>query len=337
MHSARVFYGLALALPVWLAGCATPLPEPPPRPDTPIVRSTVQARPDIEPAKPSAVVPMNRDSIAVLFSGSMPTQAAIAGRITEGLSREGAIIRRIDIDAVEATATMDDAAPTDIVAAVGPEALAFAQRAFTGAEIIFSQVLEPEIGAGAIGKIRGVTPIPPPALQLAGWTAADPGLKRIGLITSSKFSTIVPAVEQAASRNGAELVHRVSTSDRETLYIFRRLAPDIDGFWLAPDGAILSATVIEEILAYASELKIGVLVFSESLLERGGLISVSATSESIADAVIDAIGLLRAGRGSSLPAEIPLTEAYVRINAGVAADLGLPVKSPTEWTVRDRQ
>jgi ABC-type uncharacterized transport system substrate-binding protein len=271
-----------------------------------------------------------------LFSGGTPSQAAVAERIAAALEGPEYTLRLVDIDRPEARAAgVADLRPdVEIVAAIGPGALDVARRVYPGARIVFSQVLEPALPDDAQG-IRGVAATPPPALQFAAWAEIDPGLERIGLISGAAFAAVVTDAAQAAAGIGAELVHRVSTSDRETLYLFRRLAPAIDGLWLAPDSEILSPAVIDAVLELAAEFGIGVLVFNESLLERGGLISVGAPMEHVARTVVDAIGQIRSGRADALPAEMPLREAAVRINARVAAALGLPVGTRTEWVMRE--
>jgi hypothetical protein len=347
-RTARTLLASVASLAIWLTGCAARAPVSPDPPAIPaatipttaipaaaaaaesaVDRAPVETRPAPDSKTPIAV------TVAILYSGSVPTQAAIAVRIGEGLAGPGYTVRRIDIDGPETVTPVDAAfeAGVKIVAAVGPGALEVAPARFENAEIVFSQVLEP---GHVTRRIRGVAPMPPPALQLAAWAEVDPGLKRIGLITSERFADLVPGATAAAAAIGAELAHSLSTSDRETLYTFRRLAPAIDGLWLAPDSEILSMAVIEEILTHAAELDIGVLVFSGSLLDRGGLISVVAPEEAVARAVVDTIETIRAGRAADLPAEIPLEEAAVRVNTRVAAELGLSERR-TEWAIRGRQ
>lgn len=301
---------------------AEPAPPPEPRPEP-------KAAP--LPTEPSTPEPGR--ATAILFSGAAASQVEVAERIAAGLAATDRPVLLIDVDRDPATAPAEDTAraAVDLVAAVGPGALEHARQYYADASLVFSQVLAPanEPPPGALG----IDPLPPPALQLAAWVEVDPGLARIGLITSLDFAAGLHDAEGAAADLGLELVHRASTSDRETLYLFRRLAPAIDGFWLAPDSAVLSPAVIDEMLALATELNIGVLVFSESLLERGGLISVSAPAEHVARTVVDTLERIRSGRGEKLPAWIPLREARIRINPGVADALGLPARAENDWVM----
>jgi ABC-type uncharacterized transport system substrate-binding protein len=324
---------------IGLSGCAMPVRAPLPAANGLPATTPAESPPVAESNEAPAVVPSRTPAVSVLYSGGSPTQTAISGHIVERLAESDFTIELIDIDRFEVpepTATATDSA-ADIVAVVGTGALTVAQQHFATAQIVFSQVLEPGIASTATGRIHGVAPMPPPALQFSAWTAIDPNLKRIGLITSPGFSTGAADAERAAAAIGAELLYRVSNSDRETLYIFRRLADEIDGLWLAPDSAVLSAPVIDAILAYAAEANVGVLVFSESLLERGGLISVGASPEHIAATVVAAIETIGSGQAAYLPVQIPLEEGSVQINATVASRLGLELTTPIEWTIRYQQ
>ena len=339
LRSVGALVALVASPAIWLSGCALPASLPPGPPATPVVsiaidRAPVEPRPAPESPARESPAPAAA-TVAVLYSGSVPAQAAIAERIAVGLAGPAYTVRRIDIDGLDRAAPIAPIeADARIAAAVGPGALEVAQQRFANAEIVFSQVLETGYETGSARHIRGVAPIPTPAFQLEAWAAVDPGLERIGLITSERFAATVEAARHAAETVGAELVHRLSTSDRETLYLFRRLAPAIDGLWLAPDSEILSTAAIQEMLAHAAELDIGVLVFSETLLDRGGLISVAAAAEHVAATVVDAIEAIRTGGAAALPAEIPLGKGSVRVNAHVAAKLGLP-EPPVEWVILD--
>jgi hypothetical protein len=316
---------------------AVSLPDEPP----PVI--TVPADVPQREADPAARDPGPGDAdfsdpvtVALIYSGNVVTQAVIADLIGESLAGSAYSMQRIDIDADRPTLSDTGAdARVRIVAAVGPPALAVAQERFPQANIIASYILATGEGNES-PKTRRVAPMPPPTLQFAAWSEIDPALRRIGLITSQNMVSAARSAKAGASSIGAELVHRVSTSDRETLYLFRRLAPDIDGLWLAPDSEILSPVVIDEILSLAAEFGVGVLVFSESLLDRGGLVSVSAAPEHIADMVVDTIGRIRFEGADTVPPEIALREGEVRVNLRVVETLDLPRDTSTEWVIRDR-
>ena len=353
VRSAGVRFALGTGVLFSLSGCALlgSAPEPVPVIDAtvpgPVVSAPVEPPPEpgvVEPGEtPVPVVepfvPAPAAMVALLYSGSAPAQAAIASHIDDKLSAPGWSVRHIDLDRIDSATPIDATIDRGVglLAAVGPDALAVARERFTGADIVYCQVLDPGASATAEGTqtIRSVAAMPPLKLQFAAWAALDPKLEHIGLITSAGYAARLTDVAAAASAIGARLDHRISNSDRETLYIFRRLAPEIDGLWLAPDSSVLSAGVIGQMLDLAAELDIGVLVFNEGLLGRGGLLSVLAPEEHVAALVVDAIEAIRYRTTDTLPREIPLSEGRVRVNAEVVAALGLPVPPASEWVVRE--
>jgi hypothetical protein len=344
-RSAGALFVLASSALFSLAGCALIGPQPGPATVPsgsvpPVVGAPVGPSPESAISGPGGAVvapPSSAAGVAILYSGEASAQVEIADRIASGLDASATAVHRIDLDRLDIGTPVDTGVEWDVstLAAIGPEALDVARQRFLGADIVYCQVLDPDADDDATRVLRGVAPLPPLALQFSAWSTVDPKLERIGVITSSSFAATIAEAAQAADGIGAELDHRISTSDRETLYIFRRLAPEIDGLWLAPDSSVLSATVISEMLSLAAELEISVLVFSEGLLERGGLLSVGAPAEEVAATVVAAVKAMRSGQGSSLPAEMPLDAGFVHVNASVAAALGLPMTTPARWIIHE--
>jgi len=116
--------------------------------------------------------------------------------------------------------------------------------------------------------------------------------------------------------------HRVSQSDQETIYLFKRLAAQIDGFWLIPDNRILSLSAIREILSYATERNVRVVVSNPGLLKFGALMSLSLSPTQIAEAVYDIVGALPVGSERRFEVFAP-TRFDVEINPGVAKQFNL--------------
>ncbi len=352
-RSAGVLFALGLGVLFSLSGCALLGPSTEPVPvlegnvPGPVVSAPVEPPPEpvaIEPVEPPPAIvepPVQApaSAVAVLYSGNASTQLAVADRINHGLAGPDWTVHRIDLDRLDLATPVESTFEwgVTVIAAVGPDALAFARQRFPGADIVFCQVLDAGTNRDSAGTqvIRSVAAMPPLRLQFAAWAALDPKLEQIGLITSAIYATELADVVAAAESIGARIDHRISNSDRETLYIFRRLAPEIDGFWLAPDSTILSAAVIGEMLDLAAELGLGVLVFNEGLLARGGLLSVLAPEEHVAALVVDALDAFRSRSAASLPREIPLSEGAVRVNTAVAAALGLPRPAASEWVIRE--
>jgi ABC-type uncharacterized transport system substrate-binding protein len=139
----------------------------------------------------------------------------------------------------------------------------------------------------------------------------------------------------AARSDGIRIDSETSSSDQETLYLFKRLAARVDGFWLFPDNRILSPNVLRELLSYARSHEVGVLVSSDILLSWGALLSASSTPKDVARGVSDVLDRVATGRTAGLPAMTPLTEVRLTINPIVAADLGAARVPASPWVLHE--
>src|SRR5262249_862423 len=147
-----------------------------------------------------------------------------------------------------------------IVVALGLHAARIA-RDRINAPVVFAQVFNYQELLVHGRAIRGVTAMPPLDLQIQDWKKFDPKLHRVGLIVSRSHSDMILQADNAARGAAVTLKHEISDSDRETFYLFKRLAPQIDGLWLVPDDRILSPAVLRELLTYAASHGIRVCVF----------------------------------------------------------------------------
>jgi ABC-type uncharacterized transport system substrate-binding protein len=181
----------------------------------------------------------------------------------------------------------------------------------------------------------GVRALPPLALQLRGWRSIDPTLRTVALIVSDPDAELATEAREAAGIAAADLLVETSTSDRETLYLFRRMAAGVDGLWLLPDSAALGPSTLREILSYAAARGIGVLTFNDALLARGALLSATSVAADVAATVRGIVERVVAGRTRDLPVMTPLSAAEFAINAQLAATLGLPPVSATRWVTRE--
>jgi ABC-type uncharacterized transport system substrate-binding protein len=326
---------------VWLAlaGCAVlrqaPVSETAPAPPpaaAPVAAPEVRVPP--ETAAPPAPPPETRPvppspppprDVVVLFAPGTRGYADVAARITAELPSARYRVALTDIAAAgtaEALAALGARADL-LVIAVGREAAELARAKLAGRPIIFCQVFNDEDLLAAGGPIWGVRSVPPLALQLRSWKAIDTSLARIALIVSEGHEDLVAEAKAAAQRFSVALTVEVSASDRETLYLSKRLASEVDGLWLLPDNRILSPAVLEELLGYALAHRVGVLVFNEALLPWGALMSASSTAGDVARTVESVLDRLAAGRADALPAMTPLSEVELQFNADAASQLGL--------------
>jgi ABC-type uncharacterized transport system substrate-binding protein len=202
---------------------------------------------------------------------------------------------------------------TSAVVAVGLRA-AISATSMSKVPVVFCQVFNIEQNDLLTDNSRGISSLPPLELQIAAWKELDPSLASIGAIVGPGHDDLIAEAELAAVAHGVELHFRVAKSDRETLYLFNRLVGNIDGFWLFPDNRILSGSVLKEMLNYATQHRVQISVFNESLLELGATLSSSAVETDIADTIVAVLGEIAAGNIDDVPPVSPLNDVQIITN-----------------------
>lgn len=318
-----------------IAGCATTPPQPPVETRPPPVASTPQpppprATPAPAPQPKPPPAPLRRN-VTVVFDADTASAAATAAAIADALPPRA--YRVATVDSANLSPPAPDAQPA-VVIAVGRAAIDAARARLPGRPIVFCQVFAYEDVLKSGGAIWGVHSLPPLALQLKSWRAIDPTLHSVALILGEERGALAAEAAQAAASVGTAVRLETSHSDRETFYIFKRLATQVDGLWLLPDNRVLSPTVLRELLSYANSHGVGVLAPNESLLRWGALASAASVPADIAEAVRLVAERVAAGKTQGLPAMTPLRAAELHVNLTVAAALGLRVTEP-HWVARD--
>lgn len=304
---------LAALASAWLlvAGCASYLPDEPFEPEE---AEIVVAPPPAAEAAPAPVrvppPPPPLPPVAIVLTSSQPAYADVAAALA-GQLEDYAVY---DLSAggqppVTVLRAVNDSAASAVIA-IGLRA-AQSSVAIATAPVIFSQVFNYQDEDLLTASSRGVEALPPPAAQLAAWRQADPSLERIGTIVGPGHDSLVAAAELAARELGLELLAQVARSDQETLYLFRRMIRDIDGFWLLPDNRILSQRVLGQMLADAQRLHVPVAVPNDAMLEMGAAVSMMAEPGDIAATIVDLLRKIQSGRLDSIPPMSPLSAIRV--------------------------
>jgi ABC-type uncharacterized transport system substrate-binding protein len=317
-HSDRTYGAVSRISPVLLAlfvtACATMEPVPEGRPEPEVAEPA--PLPGVPPGPPAPAVTEPETfapRVAVVLSARKPAYENVAKQLGElledyavyDLGDESLTPRQIfaGIEAIE----------TEFVIAIGLRAATVA-RSFSKVPVVFCQVFNIADNKLTSAQVKGVAALPPLALQVGAWKQLNPGLQDIGAIVGSGHDGLIEEAKDAARSGGLTLHHRIAGSDRETLYLFNRLAPDIDGFWLFPDNRILSPAVLREILAYASRHHVQVAAFNPRLLELGATLSAKSVDSDIAATVVDVARRMAKGESDAIPSVTPLNEIDIRRN-----------------------
>ncbi len=296
-----------------LSGCALLSKPAPPKP------APVKAPP--QPAKPPAAKAPAITHVAVVYAANVPVYKRIADELTARLKRARPFPLRDETQAKIFFRNPAGLSDYDQVVAIGDLA-ARGARNVPDKQLVFCQVFNYRDYGLSAKNIRGVSMLPPPNQQFKAWKALAPDIQRIGVITGPGHEALIAQAHAAAQQQGMELIHRIAQTDKETLYEFKRLVPDIDGLWLLPDDRILSHRVLRELMTYSTRHRKQVAVFHPQLLKLGGLISASSVEADIADQVLAALRAAAKGPSDAISPLRRLTKVHIEINDGLAHRLG---------------
>ena len=309
----RVVRWAIVALALVAAGCATHAPEPAAEPG-------VEGHPEIvfEPPLEEIEVetlartplPPILPPVAIVMTNAQPAYADVARELSRHFKRyqvyDLSDTSRVPVTVLRMINDSDPGAVIAIGLRAAQSSVAMAQK-----PVVFSQVFNYAEHELLTENSRGVSALAPLGAQLAAWKKVDPTIARVGVIIGEGHEALIAEAREAADRHGIELRVQVSHSDQETLYFFRRMIRDIDGFWLFPDNRVLSSRALQEMLAEAGRQHVPVNVPSESMLKLGAKISMSTVASDIAAAIVDIVRQIQAGGLDLVPPITQLTEVRV--------------------------
>jgi ABC-type uncharacterized transport system substrate-binding protein len=293
------------------APVAAPAPEPVVEP----------APPPPPPEIPASTAPLRT---AVLLSDDIPEFSSIAREIELRADSEHLVVYNLDGKLSNAARIRAEAQGVDQVIAIGLLA-ATVGREIESKRMVFCQVFNYRDHDLLSSTSKGVNMLPPFDAQLQRWIALSPDLQGVGIIIGPNQKDLIAEIRSATQSRGIELAVREVSSDKEALYEFKRLTPDVQGFWLLPDNRILSPEVVREIMSYSARHRKQIPVFGSNLLSVGGLISFTSDPADVAEQVLARLDQDFEGGALTGPEMRPLTRLQVEINSEVARHLDLDI------------
>jgi len=314
---------LAFAVSVLaIAGCSTnaPSPEPVPEPEP------VDPEPDVVIETPQPVttpkeavkipVPPPLPPVAIVLTSGQTAYADVARELMQRFEHyEIYDLGENERPPVTVLRLINDS-DSGVVVAIGLRA-AQSSVAMSNKPVVFSQVFNYQDHHLLTENSRGIAAVAPLDAQVAAWKEVDPTILRIGTIVGEGHDELIREARLAAERQGIELRAHVTHSDQETLYFFKRMIRDIDGFWLFPDNRVLSGRALQQIMDDARRQRVPVLVPNESMLEIGASISISSVASDIAATITKVVREIQGGNFEHVPPISPLSAIRVRTNNAI--------------------
>lgn len=315
-HTEELIRLAVIAAALAVSACSTLAPEPAPIEEPP----EILAEPPIEPvaAEPppeKTYIPevSQLPPVSILLTNLQPAYASVAAEL-EKLFEQYVVYDLSDLSGppVSVLRQINDS-DSGAVIAIGLRA-ARSAIAMSNVPVVFSQVFNHQ-DHGLLGEnSRGIAALAPLDAQIAAWKKIDPTVARIGVIVGEGHDDLVAEAESAAERHDVELLVKIARSDQETLYLFKRMVRDVDGYWLIPDNRILSARILQEMLDEANRHRVRVVVPNESMLDMGAAISMSTVASDIAATIVQVVREIQAGKIDRVPPLSSLSEVRVATN-----------------------
>ena len=303
---------------VAFSGCSILAPQPEQAPIAQEPEIVVESAPPITEPKtltpdPAVPAPPPLPAVAIVLTSSQPAYADVAQELTRHFDNYDIYDLSDNSRSPVAVLRLVNDSDSGAVVAIGLRA-AKSSVAMSSKPVVFSQVFNYQDHHLLGENSRGVTAIAPLDAQIAAWKEIEPGILNIGAIVGPGHADLITEAELAAARHGMELRVHVTNSDQETLYVFKRMVRDIDGFWLFPDNRILSGRALQQIMEEAQRQQVPVMAPNESMLQVGASISVSSVASDIANTIADVIRQIQAGNLGQVPPISRLSEVHVQTN-----------------------
>lgn len=325
-----VLSGCSMFIPSQPEPVATTEPEPVPLPEPTVVpepppEPVVVAPEPVGPSEPQNIEPL----VSVIISNRTPAYVDVSRALEQYLDHaEIYDLSDRSLSPQEAFEAITESGSHAVVAVGLPAARA--AKKYSTLPVVVGQVFNMNDNGLLSNSVKAVGVLPPIDLQMDAWLELDPDLSDVGAILGPGHEDLIAETDRALSERGIKFHYAIAQTDRETLYLFNRLAREIDGYILFPDNRILSRSVLSEMMGYAARHRVQVAVFNEPLLAHGATFSAVTLPADIALTIARLLEEIIDGNVDKLPPVTALSEIEIRLNPAALRKLGLNGGPPDE-------
>lgn len=293
-----------------LLGCAQPKPLP--------VAEAAAPNPVIKKAAPKPAA----KEVVILVSENIPAYNKVAQALAKQLGARGSIryMNGSQVENIRLLSAYKNDEKKQLVS-IGPNA-SVAAKTLTNTPVVFCQVFNYQDYGLLTDRHKGVSMVPI-AKTFATWRALAPGITDVGVISGPGQEDMIGAAIAIAKKQGIVLHHKIVSSDNEYQYAYKEMVDEVQGYWLLPDNRVLSGSLLNDVMAFSVRNSKQVVVFSDELLNLGGLFSVTSDPQDIAQQVLER---LEQAQDTIPGGDIAyLDKAILRINPVMAQRLNLRI------------
>lgn len=217
---------------------------------------------------------------------------------------------------------------TDLIFALGTDALQLAKGEFKNTPVVFAFVLNPDAvtGKGPHENIKGIDMIVPPLEQFNSLLDIAPRVKRIGVIYDpSKTQALINDVAIAAKSLGLTLVPYEIKSRGEAIDAISYMEGKVDALWMAPDTTAITRESIEYMLLFSFRTGIPLIGISDKYVKDGALLALSFDSEDMGRQAGELAMKILEGEDIKAISLLKPRKLKLSINLNTAEKLGLNI------------
>jgi len=277
---------------------------------------------------PVAIAPPPKPAqmeVVILVSENIPAYNKVAKALAKQLGTRGSIryLGSSPFENIKTLAAYKDDEHKQFVS-IGLNA-SVAAKTLADRQVVFCQVFNYQDSELLTGKHKGVSMMPSMPKTFGAWRALAPDITDIGVISGPGLEDMMQTARAAARSYGITLHHEVVNSDKEYQYAYKEMADKVQGYWLLPDNRVLSGNILNDVMTFSVRNSKLVEVFSEELLDLGGIFSSASEPQDIAQQVLDRLEQAQHKETIPGPDIVYLDKATLRINAVMAQRLSLEI------------
>ncbi|MEO8332923.1 MAG: ABC transporter substrate binding protein [Gallionella sp.] len=264
--------------------------------------------------------------VVILVSEDIPAYSEVAKALAKRLGQRGSVryLSESQVENIKMLSEYKNDEHKQFVS-IGLNASA-AAKSLTNRQVVFCQVFNYQDYGLLSAKHKGVSMMPSMSKTFSTWRALAPNTTDIGVISGPGFEDMIQTAKATAKSFGIILHHEMVNSDKEFQYAYKQMAGKVQGYWLLPDNRVLSGNILRDVMTFSVHNSKQVAVFSEELLNLGGLFSTISDDQDIAQQVLNRLEQAQNKETIPGPDIVYLDDMNLRINSVMAQrfDLTIP-------------
>jgi putative ABC transport system substrate-binding protein len=215
------------------------------------------------------------------------------------------------------------AAPPDVVIAVGAPATRWAVSHYPKTPIVYTMVVRPD-RLTLTPYTVGISMFAPLSSLVSTLTLVSPGIRYLGVLHGPEHRQMIADAMQQLQGYETRIVPVEVTDERDLPRLARRLVLQCDALWIAP-GTVTNVDAFQFLLKLSFEHRVPLVVDVPAVVRAGALLSVTPDPVDLGRQAARLAGYLLSGEGLPPDRLFYPDMTNLTLNLKTAKSLGIPV------------